>query len=391
MPDLSITATRIASGLDQPLYVTAPPGDTGRLFIVEKTGAILVLDLGSGGILEQPFLDLSGEVSTGGEQGLLGLAFHPDYAGNGVFYVNLTNRDGDTEIRAYRVSADDPNRADPAGSLVMTVDQPFANHNGGWLGFGPDGYLYIALGDGGSGGDPQNHAQNLDSLLGKILRIDVSADAFPGDGARNYAIPPDNPFAATPGADEIWAYGLRNPWRASFDSATGTLFIADVGQGAREEVDIGIAGGNYGWPTFEGDRLYSSRPLTGGDAIAPIAVYDHSQGFSITGGYVYRGPSTDLQGLYFYADFGSARVWTLQHDGSGWVSAERTSQIVTTAGTIDSPASFGEDAFGNLYVVDLDGEVFRLTGHAVAATAGEADVALAPAPCGPAPDTDFIF
>lgn len=361
MPDLALVAVLVAGGLDQPLYVTAPPGDERRLFIVEKTGRIRTLDLARGQLDRQVFLDLSDTVSRGGEQGLLGLAFDPGFAATGRFYVNYTNRSGDTEIRRFTLGAD--GRGDSAsGQLVLGIDQPYANHNGGWLGFGPDGCLYIATGDGGSAGDPRDNAQNPGSLLGKMLRIDIRHDAFPEDPRRNYAIPPDNPFVGRGGAGEVWAYGLRNPWRASFDRLSGRMFAGDVGQDRWEEVDIISAGGNYGWNIYEAAHPYSRGDrLTGGPAIPPIAAYGHDQGYSITGGYVYRGPSQPLQGLYFYADYGSGRVWTAEERGGRWVSTERTTSIATTGGRIDSPASFGEDTAGHLYVIDLDGDIFRLT------------------------------
>ena len=244
---------------------------------------------------------MSGQISTDGERGLLGLAFDPDYASNGFFYVDLINPAGDAEIRRYHVSAN-PNVADAASvTPVITIDQTTAtNHKAGWLGFGPDGYLYNANGDGGS---TPNAAQDVDSLLGKILRIDVHADAFPGDPARNYAIPADNPFVGAAGADEIFALGLRNPWRPSFDRGLGDFYIADVGKTQWEEIDIGQKGANYGWPAFEGPAVFQGGPVTGGTAVPPIYFYDHSVGQSITGGYVYRGEAEALQGQYFFADF----------------------------------------------------------------------------------------
>lgn len=358
----SITASRVATGLDQPLFVTAPPGDASRLFIVEKTGRIDILDLYSGKVLPQPFLNLSDQIVTAEEEGLLGLAFHPDFAMNGLFYVNLVNRNGDTEIRRYQAEPAG-NVADPAtGQIVIGVDQPnFTNHKGGWLQFGTDGTLYAGLGDGGGTGDPDNNAQNTGRLLGKILRLDVNADGFPADPARNYSIPADNPFVGTSGAGEVWAYGLRNPWRPSFDRATGDLYIADVGQNREEEINIGAKGGNYGWPVLEGRLSYKPGVLTGGSSIAPIYTYDHDVGRSITGGYVYRGPSDGLQGQYFLSDFGSARLWTLQKTSSGWSVVDRTKQVMPDAGAINQPTSFGEDARGNLYLIDYDGDVFRLT------------------------------
>ena len=359
----SITATRIATGLDDPLFVTAAPNDATRLFIVEKTGQIRVFDHRTGELQEEPFLDLSSAVATAGEQGLLGLAFHPEFAENGLFYVNLVNRQGDTEIRQYQASPTG-GQADPdSARLVMRIDQPdeFTNHNGGWLGFGRDGYLYAALGDGGGSGDPLNNAQNIDSLLGKMLRIDVNSDAFPDDPARNYAIPQDNPFVGEAGADEIWALGLRNPWRASFDLGTGHMYIADVGQNRWEEINLGANGANYGWRPFEGPDRFTDGTPSAGTLTPPIHSYGHDLGESITGGYVFRGRSEGLQGQYFFADFVSGRIWTLREQDGAWSAVERTGQINENVGSIDSPTSFGEDGRGNLYVVDYDGDVFRLT------------------------------
>ena len=369
----AIAAARVAAGLSEPVFVTSPPGDANRLFIVERTGQIEILDLATGQLAPVPFLDVSGEIVATGEQGLLGLAFDPAYAQNGVFYVHLNNTRGDTEIRSYRVS-EDPNRADVSSAqLVLTVDQPdqFSNHKGGWIGFGPDGYLYVALGDGGGGGDPFVNAQALGSLLGKILRLDVGTDAFPADADRNYAIPADNPFAAGDGADEIWAFGLRNPWRASFDRAMGEFFIGDVGQSEWEEIDLGAAGANYGWRLFEGPERFAAGEPMGGTVTPPIFAYDHGVGTAITGGYVYRGESDGLQGHYFFADVGSGRIWTLRQQDDAWTAVERTAQITTDVGNIDSPVSFGEDARGNLYVVDFDGEVFRLTSGTVPVDAAD--------------------
>ena len=366
----SITATRVATGLDQPLYVVSPPGDLGRLFIVEKNGLIKILDLAAQQVPATPFLDLRGQISTANEEGLLGLAFDPDFAQNGFFYVNVINTNGDTEIRRYQVSAADPDQADAAsGTLVITIDQPagFTNHKAGWLDFGPDGYLYVALGDGGVA----NTAQNLDSLLGKLLRLDVNADAFPADSTRNYAIPADNPFVGMAGADEIWALGLRNPWRASFDRGLGDFYIADVGEATWEEIDLGQAGANYGWNIFEGPTQFSPGTPTGGTHTAPVYYYDHNFGRSITGGYVYRGPSEGLQGQYFFGDFISGKIATLHFDGVSWVAVDRTSQIVTDFGSVNLPASFGQDGAGNLYVVDHGGEIFRLTPNVNSADSGD--------------------
>ena len=367
----SIPATRVASGLMVPVFAGAPEGDPDRLFIVEETGTIKILDLATGQVAATPFLDVSSQVAAVGEQGLLGLAFDPHFAQNGFVYIDMINASGDTEIRRYQVFASDPNQVDPAtATLIITVDQPAGrtNHKAGWLGFGPDGYLYAALGDGGSGGDPDNLAQNTDSLLGKILRLDVSSDAFPADPTRNYAIPADNPFVNAPGADEIWALGLRNPWRPSFDRGLGDFYIANVGQGVWEEIDIGALGANYGWRTFEGPADFSPTTVLGGGTLtAPIYSYDHTVGQAITGGYVYRGESEGLQGQYFFADFVQGKIFTLRFNGTSLVTTERTSQITADVGAINLPSSFGEDGFGNLYVVDYDEEIFRLTPDFVSA------------------------
>jgi glucose/arabinose dehydrogenase len=382
-----VTTVRVASGLAMPVFVTAPPGDTDRLFIVEQhTGQIRILDLDTETLEPTPFLTVP-DVSDGMEQGLLGLAFHPGYASNGLFYVNLTNASGDTEIRRYRVS-ENPDVADPdSDSLVIGYEQPQENHNGGWIGFGFDGYLYISSGDGGGGNDDDSghtagigNAQDITgNLLGKILRIDIAVDDFPDDELRNYSIPPTNPFVGKTGDDEIWAYGLRNPWRASFDMATGRLYIGDVGQSAREEINVqpgeSAGGENYGWRLREG-TIQTAGPVGGpkpAGAIDPI--YDYArgdgafQGFVVTGGYVYRGPIAELQGRYFFADYASQRIWSLVYDGSDPSTfdggnytelTDRTAELDPPDASIDLISSFGEDAAGNLYIVDHGGEVFRI-------------------------------
>jgi glucose/arabinose dehydrogenase len=336
----------VAAGLRFPVGVTHAGDGSGRLFILEQAGRIVVHD--GSQVLPTPFLDVSALVSCCGEQGLLGLAFHPRYAANGLFYVNYTNTAGDTVIARYQVSGD-PNLADPASAqILLTVGQPFANHNGGQLAFGPDGFLYIALGDGGSGDDPGDRAQNLGTLLGKILRIDV-------DGASPYAIPGDNPFRTTQGAQpEIWAYGLRNPWRFSFDRQNGDLFIADVGQSAREEVNFQPAaspgGENYGWRRMEGTRCHiPSTACNDGTLTLPVLEYDHSLGCSITGGYRYRGARfPQFLARYFYGDYCSGRIWGGIQSGQTWSA---TLLIDTTL----SITSFGEDEGGELYVVHHGG------------------------------------
>jgi len=330
-----------------------------RIFIVEKTGRIKIVKWST--LLPTAFLDIHTKVSGGGEQGLLGLAFHPDYANNGRFFVDYTDTTGDTVVAEYHVSAD-ANIADPAETVILHVAQPFANHNGGDVTFGPDGYLYIALGDGGSGGDPQGNGQNTNTLLGKLLRIDVN-------NASPYSSPATNPFfGATPGLDEIWAYGLRNPWRFSFDRVNGDLYIADVGQDRYEEVDYQLAsslgGENYGWNIVEGNgHCYSpSSGCNQSGLTAPILDYDHSQGCSITGGYVYRGcKMPDLRGTYFYGDYCTAFIRTLQVvSGAATNLQDRTADLAAGGGSINSISSFGEDARGELYICDLGGQVFKI-------------------------------
>lgn len=360
--ETNLKAVRVASGLTQPLEVTAPPVDADRVFIVEQPGRVRVLK--GDVLLGPPFLDISGLVNPVGEGGLLGLAFHPDYETNGYFFVSYTRSgDGASVIARYTVSAD-PDVADPTSRQeILSFAQPYGNHNGGKIAFGPlDGYLYIGSGDGGSSGDPLNNAQNLGSLLGKILRIDV-------DGGSPYAVPPDNPFVDGDPAtrDEIWAYGLRNPWKFSFDSSTGDLYIGDVGQGAWEEIDYAAAsspgGENYGWRCYEGAHPYNTGgcvPI--GDTVVPILEYDHGQGCSVTGGHVYRGAISSLQGAYFYGDFCSA--WIRTFAVSGGVPTDlrdRTAQLDPGEGlAINLITSFGEDALGELYVCDRAGEVFKI-------------------------------
>jgi glucose/arabinose dehydrogenase len=363
----TIQLEQVASGLTSPVTVTNAGDGSGRIFIVQQTGQIRILSGGT--LLPTPFLDISALVSCCGEQGLLGLAFHPDYATNGFFYVDYTNVAGDTVVARYEVSATDPNVADPdSAQTVLTQDQPFANHNGGQLAFGPDGYLYIALGDGGSAGDPQGNGQNLETWLGKLLRVDVNGDDFPDDPNRNYAVPPNNPFVANDGLDEIWAYGLRNPWRCTFDRATGALFIADVGQSAWEEINFQPAasggGENYGWNVLEGMHCFNDVPpgicnafLNGGSTL-PILEYDHSLGCSVTGGYRYRGQLyPQLDGIYFYGDLCSGRVWGATRHGDGtWVSEE----LLISGFTI---STFGEDEAAELYIASYSGgALYRIVG-----------------------------
>lgn len=362
----------VASDLQRPVYFTHA-GDTGRAFIVQQRGLIRVLDLETDTILSTPFIDLSSRVSqSGNERGLLGLAFHPDYSSNGLFYVNYTHiSTGATVVAQFSVSAADPNVADPNSFLqVLTYSQPFSNHNGGWIGFGPDDYLYIASGDGGSGNDPGNRAQTIDNmLLGKMLRIDVNDDDFPGDTERNYAVPATNPFVGVAGDDEIWAYGLRNPWRNAFNRATGELYIADVGQSAREEVNVqpatSIGGENYGWRCMEGTLCTGlSGCVCFDDALTdPIHEYTHAFGCSITGGYVYQGNLIPhLRGTYFFADFCDDTIWSFRYEnGTKSEFGDRTAELGSVnGGFVNSVVSFGEDAAGEMYICDLNGEVFRI-------------------------------
>ncbi|MDX2162621.1 MAG: PQQ-dependent sugar dehydrogenase [bacterium] len=352
------TWTLVADGFDSPIGLTYAPDDSGRVFVWEQGGLIWPI-LPDGTVPFDPFLDLSGmipsSVAMGGysEQGLLGLAFHPNYAENGLFFAHFTDTAGDTVIARFQVSADDPDLADPATmQILLTVDQPFANHNGGHMAFGPDGYLYIGLGDGGDQGDPFGNAQNPAVLLGKILRINVNADT--------YTAPPDNPFSTDPAfAPEVWAMGFRNPWRFSFDRATGDLFIADVGEWLWEEINYqpaGMgAGANFGWNLFESrnPRTPDADPLA---FVAPIAEYSHSEGCSVTGGYVYRGAAMpDAQGVYFFGDYCNGSIWNAWRDDAGvWQAGlfEQSGRQIT---------SFGEDQAGELYLVDYKGDVLRLS------------------------------
>lgn len=351
----SIEAESIAVELSFPVAITHFGDETNRLFITLKAGKIVIYD--GNKVLSTPFLDISSIVSSGGERGLLSIAFHPNFKNNGYFYINYTDTIGNTVIARYSVSAD-PNVADSESALILLeIDQPYSNHNGGQLQFGPDGYLYIGMGDGGSGGDPENRAQNLKTLLGKMLRIDV-------DGDTTYAIPDNNPFVGNPNAlDEIWASGFRNPWRFSFDRLNGNLFIADVGQNNWEELNhqqaTSIGGENYGWRLMEGNHCFN--PTTNcndGSLTLPIIEYNHSVGCSITGGYRYRGSKNSaLFGLYIYGDFCTGKIWGAIDDNNGnWISIE----LLDTDFTI---STFGEDENGEIYFAhysDPNGAIYRI-------------------------------
>ena len=337
---------------DDPVLVTAPPGDERRVFVVEQTGRIRLL-LG-GKRVARPFLDLRNDVIAGGEQGLLGLAFAPDYSRSGRFYVYFTGRDSNQKIQEFRRSSSSPNRASKSSRRqVMSMDDPYGNHNGGHLVFGPDKLLYIGTGDGGSAGDPENRAQNLESPLGKILRIDPRRR-----GSSPYRSPASNPFVGRAGRNEIYAYGLRNPWRFSFDRRTGDLYIGDVGQNEIEEIDYApkgqARGRNYGWSCFEGRRRFDeSRNCP--NPVAPVLEYGRSGGeCSVTGGVVSRDPAVpDLAGRYVYGDFCAGRLRSFRIAG-GRATDDRGLGL-----SVASLSSFGEDARGRVYATSLDGPVYR--------------------------------
>jgi glucose/arabinose dehydrogenase len=346
-----------ADGFTSPVVITHA-GD-GRLFVVDQPGSVFIVD--SMGIVNpEPFLDITERVIYGGEQGLLGLAFHPDYTHNGYFYINYIGTGDSTHISRFSMVTGNPDKADPQSEMnILTIAQPYKNHNGGNLAFGPDGYLYIGLGDGGSGGDPGNRAQNPLGLLGKILRIDV-------DHGNPYTIPDSNPFYALNSIrNEIWAMGLRNPWRFSFDRKTGDLWIGDVGQNAWEEIDLQPAGShggeNYGWRCYEGDQPFNLEGCVTADSLTfPVYTYLHGEECSVTGGFVYRGDSlSPYYGKYFFADYCSNRIWTLHKDQSGWVK-EDFGQFPGSGFS-----TFGEDIRGELYVAGhSSGIIYRISSHA---------------------------
>ncbi|MCY4464837.1 MAG: PQQ-dependent sugar dehydrogenase [Chloroflexi bacterium] len=347
--------TSVAAGFFRPIYATHAGDGTGRLFVLEQSGKIWILQDGARKTV--PFLDVSALISRialtqrYSEQGLLGLAFHPDYASNGVFFINYTDHGGSSVVARYQVMPQQPYLADPSsGQIIFRLNQPYANHNGGHIDFGPDGYLYIALGDGGSANDPLGAGQNRQMLLGTILRLDVD-NAFP------YAIPPDNPFVNDAAAlDAIWAYGLRNVWRFSFDRATGDMYLADVGQNQWEELNFQPAdsrgGENYGWNVYEANTIFA-----GGSApnhVLPFFAYSHSLGCSVTGGYVYRGSAiAGLQAAYLFGDYCTGRIW------ASWRDSSLTWQTIELMKTNMAISSFGEDEAGEVYVIDYAGTVYR--------------------------------
>jgi glucose/arabinose dehydrogenase len=358
---LAISLTRRPGTFSAPVLVTNAGDGTDRLFVVEQAGRIKIID-GSTAVAA-PFLDIHTRVSCCGERGLLGLAFDPNYETNRRFFVDYTDKNGDTIIASYRASTTDPNHASTTQTLVLKIDQPYSNHNGGMLAFGKDGYLYIGMGDGGSAGDPGNRAQNKDSLLGKILRIDINHITK----TRNYSNPPTNPFVGKAGSDRVWAYGFRNPWRFSFDRTTADLWVGDVGQDRYEEVDRSTkAGGagkgrNYGWRQLEGNVCY--KPSSGCSKSGkshPIATYPHSLGCAVVGGYVYRGTAYPaMTGAYLFGDYCSGRIWALNAVGA---STQPAVQLLSSGLMI---SSFGESENGTLYLTDLaGGGVYQVVGSA---------------------------
>jgi glucose/arabinose dehydrogenase len=343
----------VISGLENPIGIANAGDGSGRLFVLEQAGRIRIIK--DGFLLAEPFLDIVSQVDCCGERGLLGLAFDPDYETKGFFFINYIDLNGDSVIARFRVS-DDPDRADTSSEFkIMGVPQPYPNHNGGSMAFGPDGYLYLGLGDGGSGGDPQGNGQNPNTLLGKILRLDVA-------NAEPYAIPPDNPFVQGGGAPEVWAWGLRNPWRFSFDHQSGDLFIGDVGQGSWEEIDYlpaGSPGGaNFGWNFREGAHPFArsnASPPADLVLIDPVAEYGRDMGITVIGGYVYRGQQMqEWSGIYLYGDYGSGFIWGLLRDAQG---AWQNALLFQTGLTI---TSFGEDEQGEVYLADYQGGLYRL-------------------------------
>lgn len=348
MPTLRLAP--VVSGLRSPVDLQSPSGDP-RLFVVEQAGRILLLEGDS--VRNVPFLDISDRVVSGGERGLLGLAFHPTYATNGFLYVNYTGAGGETRVERYSVSPDQDVAEPASAKLIIRIPQPFRNHNGGQVMFGPDGMLYIGLGDGGSGGDPRGNGQNVQTLLGSLLRIDV-------DGGDPYAIPPDNPFAGDPGArSEIWAYGLRNPWRSAFDATDGLLYIADVGQNRLEEIDVipADAGGrNLGWNVMEAGECFGRTSCDQTGLTPPVLEYDHGEGCAVTGGLVYRGSAIPaIVGHYFYSDFCGG--WLRSFRFSGGAVSQAREWDVPPVGDV---SAFGHDRDGEIYVLSLDGTIFRL-------------------------------
>jgi glucose/arabinose dehydrogenase len=367
----TLAIRRVGAGFAQPLFVTGTGDNSGRLFVVQKAGLIRILDPATGTIASTPFLDVASQLNTDFERGLLGLALAPDFATSGRFYINMINTAANTEIRTYRTLAGNAQADVSTMDVILQVIQPSStNHKGGWLGFDANNLLYIALGDGGF--DPAQ-SQNVNSNLGKILRIDPRTDAFPADPLRDYTIPAGNPFATAGGNPEIFARGLRNPFRNSFDRQTGNLYIGDVGELQREEINLVRAGTdvglNFGWNILEGTTTFAGGSTVG--LTPPVAEYPHGtgqfQGNSVTGGYVYRGPVAQFRGQYVFGDFVRGRVWTIPvaslMQGTTFPNTsftDRTASFAPDVGLINNVSSFGEDDFGNLFIADFDGDIFML-------------------------------
>ena len=349
-PGFTLSVQQVATGLGSPVFLTAPPGDD-RLFVLQQSGLIRIIR--NGQLLTTPFLDIRARLRSGGEQGLLGLAFHPLYDSNGLFYVNYTDANGNTRVERYARSAADPDVADAAtATLLLQIDQPYPNHNGGMILFAPDGMLLIGMGDGGSGGDPHNHGQDRSTLLGDLLRIDVNGSP--------YSVPPDNPYVGVSSSRaEIWASGLRNPWRFSIDRETNTLFIGDVGQNRREEINavpVSTPGLNYGWRITEGSECYQSPMCLRNGLVAPILDYGRQLGCTVIGGYVYRGAAiAEIRGHYFYSDFCQSTLRSFRFENGAAV--ERLTWNIPDIGSI---LSFGEDSNGELYILTGRGAVWRI-------------------------------
>jgi glucose/arabinose dehydrogenase len=362
-----IASELLIKGLERPVWAGAPASAKGKLWVMEQAGTVWIIDLKTGQRSKKPFLEITDSVTRkSNEQGLLGLAFAPDFAKSGRYYVNFTEKGGDTRIVRF-VSRDGTTTDASKGETILKIKQPFGNHNGGWLDFGPDGYLYIATGDGGAANDPKNNAQDLSSHLGKLLRLDVA-------GSKGYKVPADNAFAGKKGAlPEIHAIGLRNPWRCSFDRETGDFWIGDVGQNHWEEINLvekGKSGGlNFGWRLREGEIKTPFKDIGGEKPAAnhePIYVYKHGggprEGLSVTGGYVYRGSKVaDLKGRYLFADYQNPRIWSFDpKNGKATGFTDHTSELQPKGGRINLISSFGEDAEGELYLTDLSGAVYRI-------------------------------
>jgi len=362
-----IAVKEVAKGFERPVWAGMPKDSNGKLWVMEQAGRVWIVDLKTGEKAEKPFLDINSLVSRkGNEEGLLGLAFAPDFAKTGRFYVDYTDKEKQTRI--VRFTSTDRVTTDPAtAESVLIYPSEFDNHNGGWITFGPDGMLYIGNGDGGSGNDPHNNAQNLNSYLGKILRLDVSSE-------KGYTVPKDNPFIDQENAKpEIYAYGLRNPWRCSFDKKTGDLWIGDVGQNAWEEINFTPAGraegANFGWRLREGEIATPKKDVGGeapAGAIEPIYVYKHgagpSEGLSVTGGYVYRGPIRELQGRYIFGDYQNSRIWSfVERNGKAANFKDLTDSLQPAGGRINLISSFAEDNDGNVFILDHVGFVYQIT------------------------------